>query len=124
MFSQVGAAAREGWIWTDETKCGLAAVYRDAAPRSKLRGAAFSARRTKNINYLQHNLERLLLMAQRPVFLRTAIRLGWGTAQLIESDHAGNARDADVGVDGSGNVAAVLFRYDGTRNNIASNVVQ
>ena len=66
-------------------------MYRDAAPRSKLRGAAFSARRTKNINYLQHNLERLLLMAQRPVFLRTAIRLGWGTAQLIESDHAGNA---------------------------------
>ena len=59
---------------------------------------------------------------QQPVFLRTAIRLGWGTAQLIESDHAGNARDADVGVDGNGNAAAVLFRHDGTRNDIASNV--
>ena len=57
-----------------------------------------------------------------PVSLRTAIRLGWGTAQLIEGDHADNARGADVGVDGSGNAAAVWFQYDGTRNDIASTV--
>jgi len=46
---------------------------------------------------------------------------GWGTAELIETDNAGNALDPQVTVDGSGNVTAVWWQFDGTRFNIWAN---
>ncbi len=46
---------------------------------------------------------------------------GWGTAQLIETDNAGDAWGPQVAVDGSGNAVAVWYQWDGTRYNIWSN---
>jgi hypothetical protein len=42
---------------------------------------------------------------------------GWGTAQLIETDNAGNALAPHVAVDPSGNALAVWSQSDGTRQN-------
>ena len=46
---------------------------------------------------------------------------GWGTAELIETDNAGNAVNPQVAADGSGNAVAVWHQHDGTRYNIWSN---
>jgi hypothetical protein len=46
---------------------------------------------------------------------------GWGTAELIETDHAGGAVNPQIAIDGSGNALAVWTQYDGTRNNIVAN---
>ncbi len=46
---------------------------------------------------------------------------GWGTAQLIETDDAGNASFPKIAVDASGNAVAVWHQSDGMRNNIWSN---
>ena len=46
---------------------------------------------------------------------------GWGTAELIETDSAGDALLPQVAVDGSGNVVAIWYQDDGTRFNIWSN---
>ena len=43
---------------------------------------------------------------------------GWGAAELIEADNAGNATMTQVAVDSSGNAIAVWGQYDGTRFNI------
>ena len=48
------------------------------------------------------------------------IGVGWGMAQLIESD-SGSAWHPEVAVDPSGNAIAVWYQYDGTRYNIWSN---
>ena len=45
----------------------------------------------------------------------------WGTAQLIETDNAGNAYRPQVAIDSSGNAIAVWYQWDGTRDNIWSN---
>jgi uncharacterized membrane-anchored protein len=45
----------------------------------------------------------------------------WGTAQLIESDNAGDARVPQIAVDASGNAFAVWHQWDGTRYNINAN---
>lgn len=45
----------------------------------------------------------------------------WGTAQLIETDNAGNATLPQIAVDGSGNAIAVWRQHDGTRDNIWAN---
>jgi len=45
----------------------------------------------------------------------------WGTAQLIETDDAGEALRPQIAVDGSGNAIAVWQQFDGTRNNIWAN---
>ena len=47
--------------------------------------------------------------------------VGWGTAQLIETDNSGDAGFPQVGIDGSGNAIAVWHQYDGARNDIWSN---
>jgi hypothetical protein len=52
---------------------------------------------------------------------RYAAGSGWGTAQLIETDNAGNARDPQVAVDPTGNAVAVWRQSDGTRLNIWAN---
>jgi len=46
----------------------------------------------------------------------------WGTAELIETDNAGDAMYPQVAVDSSGNALAVWQQSDGTRTNIWSNV--
>ena len=46
---------------------------------------------------------------------------GWGTAELIETDNAGDAQIAQVALDGSGNAMAVWRQFDGTRWNIWAN---
>ena len=46
---------------------------------------------------------------------------GWGTAELIESDNAGTAVEAQIAVDGSGNALAVWVQDSGTRFNIWAN---
>ena len=46
---------------------------------------------------------------------------GWGTAQLIETDDAGNAFAPQVAIDSSGNAIAVWYQYDAVRHNIWSN---
>jgi hypothetical protein len=45
----------------------------------------------------------------------------WGTAQLIETDNAGNARSPSIAFDGGGNALAVWDQSDGTRSNIWAN---
>ena len=47
--------------------------------------------------------------------------VGWGTAELIETDNAGNALIPQVVFDATGNALAVWMQSDGTRNNIWSN---
>ena len=46
--------------------------------------------------------------------------IGWGTAQLIETDDSGDAANQQIRVDRSGNAIAVWQQHDGTRNNIWS----
>src|SRR5713226_5301863 len=45
----------------------------------------------------------------------------WGTAQLIETDNAGDAFYPQIAVDAGGNATAVWTQFDGTRNNIWAN---
>jgi hypothetical protein len=42
----------------------------------------------------------------------------WGTAELVETDNAGNAFQPQIAFDSSGNAIAVWYQSDGTRNNI------
>jgi hypothetical protein len=46
---------------------------------------------------------------------------GWGAAELIEMDDAGDAQEPQVAVDPDGNAVAVWYQFDGTRANIWSN---
>ena len=46
---------------------------------------------------------------------------GWGTAELIESDNAGNAFYPQIALDPNGNAISVWFQSDGTRTNIWAN---
>ena len=46
---------------------------------------------------------------------------GWGTAELIESDNAGNADNPQIAFDDSGNASAIWYQSDGTRHNIWAN---
>jgi hypothetical protein len=46
---------------------------------------------------------------------------GWGTAERIETDNAGDATSAQVALDPSGNGLAVWSQSDGTRTNIWAN---
>jgi hypothetical protein len=43
---------------------------------------------------------------------------GWGSADLLEADNAGNARDPQIAVDASGAAFAVWHQSDGRRDNI------
>jgi len=52
---------------------------------------------------------------------RYEVGIGWGEAQLIETDDVGNAEKPQVAVDASGNAIAVWYQFDGTRLNIWSN---
>ncbi|MFQ6012673.1 MAG: PKD domain-containing protein [Thermoplasmata archaeon] len=47
--------------------------------------------------------------------------IGWGTAELIETDDAGDALGAEVAVDLLGNAVAVWAQFDSTRSNIWAN---
>jgi len=46
---------------------------------------------------------------------------GWGTAELIETDNAGDARYPQIAIDSSGNAIAVWQQHDGKRYNIWAN---
>ena len=46
---------------------------------------------------------------------------GWGTAELIETDDAGDASDPQIAIDADGNAIAVWYQWDGIRNNIWTN---
>jgi hypothetical protein len=46
---------------------------------------------------------------------------GWGVAERIETDDAGDARNPQVAVDPNGNAVAVWHQSDGTRRNIWAN---
>jgi len=52
---------------------------------------------------------------------RYTASVGWGAAELMELDDAGDALDPQVAVDANGNAMAVWHQSDGTRNNIWSN---
>jgi hypothetical protein len=52
---------------------------------------------------------------------RYTVGSGWGTAQLIEIDDAGDAGSSRIVMDAGGNALAVWSQSDGTRNNIWSN---
>ena len=45
----------------------------------------------------------------------------WGTAELLETDNAGDAYTPQIAFDSSGNAIAVWHQYDGTRDNIWTN---
>jgi hypothetical protein len=47
--------------------------------------------------------------------------IGWGSAQLIETDNAGGATNPQISIDANGNGLAVWRHFDGTRTNIWSN---
>ncbi|GGX48740.1 Ig-like domain-containing protein [Saccharospirillum salsuginis] len=46
---------------------------------------------------------------------------GWGSAQTIEANNAGDARGPQIAIDGEGNALAVWRQNDGTRTNIRAN---
>ena len=46
---------------------------------------------------------------------------GWGTAELIETDNAGDAQYPQIATDAAGNALAVWYQSDGTRFNIQAN---
>lgn len=52
---------------------------------------------------------------------RYSVSGGWGTAQLIETDNSGGARDPAIGFDASMNAIVVWSSLDDTRDNIWSN---
>ena len=52
---------------------------------------------------------------------RYTLGTGWGLAQLIEADNAGDANEPQVAFDTSGNALAVWTQSDGTVQNILSN---
>jgi uncharacterized membrane-anchored protein len=52
---------------------------------------------------------------------RYVVGRGWGTAQLIETDDAGNAAQPQVAVDANGNAVAVWTLANGTRDNVWAN---
>jgi hypothetical protein len=52
---------------------------------------------------------------------RYTVGTGWGVAELIESDNAGNAQSVKVAVNAAGNATAVWSQSDGTRFNIVAN---
>ncbi len=52
---------------------------------------------------------------------RYTVGVGWGTAELIETDNTGYALSPQVEMDPSGNAVAVWQHYDGTRYNLYSN---
>ena len=45
----------------------------------------------------------------------------WGSAELIETNDAGNTYDPQIAVDSNGNALAVWYQYDGSRYNIWAN---
>jgi hypothetical protein len=47
--------------------------------------------------------------------------IGWGDAELLETDNSGHAGSPQVGIDGSGNAVAVWYQDDGTWYNIWAN---
>ncbi len=47
--------------------------------------------------------------------------IGWGSAELIETDDTGNAFGPQIGVDENGNALAVWRQFDGARLNVWSN---
>jgi hypothetical protein len=47
--------------------------------------------------------------------------VGWGVAELLETDDAGHALDPQVAVDPYGRATVVWHQSDGTRTNIWSN---
>ncbi len=47
--------------------------------------------------------------------------IGWGTAELIETDNAGDASNPQVAIDANGNALAVWHQFNGTINNVWSN---
>ena len=49
--------------------------------------------------------------------------VGWGSAELIESDN-GNVYYLQVAMDAAGNAVAVWSQSDGTRRNIWANVFE
>lgn len=49
---------------------------------------------------------------------------GWGTAQLIETNNAGEAYAPQIAIDTAGNALAVWQQSDGTRDNIWANRYQ
>ena len=49
---------------------------------------------------------------------------GWGTAEMIETDNAGNAYSPQVTIDGNRNGIAVWYQSDGTQDDIWSNRFQ
>jgi hypothetical protein len=48
----------------------------------------------------------------------------WQSPQLIETNNAGSAFNAQIAIDGSGNALAVWQQSDGTRDNIWANRYQ
>jgi ribosomal protein L28 len=46
---------------------------------------------------------------------------GWGAAELVEADNAGDAWEPQVAVDPNGNAVAVWYQSDGTRFNVWAN---
>ena len=52
---------------------------------------------------------------------RYTVGFGWGVAELIETDNAGDALSPQVAIDANGNALAVWYQSDGTRTNIWAN---
>ena len=47
--------------------------------------------------------------------------VGWGVAERIDTENLGHANLPQLSMDGQGNVIAVWYQHDGTRNNIWAN---
>jgi hypothetical protein len=52
---------------------------------------------------------------------RYTVGSGWGTAELIETDDAGDATAPQIALDTAGNALAVWYLFDGIQNHLWSN---
>ena len=103
------AAAAKAW--------GTAALIEtDNAGNALLPQVAFDSSGNALAVWYQNDGTRNNIWANRYDFIT-----GWGSAALIETDNAGDARFPQVAFDSSGNALAVWDQNDGTRRNIWAN---
>lgn len=91
-------------------------IETDNAGDAELPQVAFDGSGHAIAVWRQHDGSRTNTWANRYV-----VGTGWGTAQLIETDNAGDIDVPQVAMDGSGNAIAVWRQFDGTRANIMAN---
>ena len=92
---------------------GSAALLENASGNARNPQIALGPYGTAFAIWFQRSGSRDNIMAER-----YAPASGWGSAELLEADNAGNARDPQIAVDASGAAFAVWYQGDGRRDNL------